>query len=316
VTPQPNDFVTSTLTATVGPSATPGDYKITAVGTSDMLEHSIDISLTITLENVLPEIVSILRLPDEPSYMDSVTILAAVVDLNSGVEDVIISYSSDDAWKDVTMISKEDALYEANIPPDSFNTTIRYRIYASDKAGNTASSHLHSYDIVDPYPPQLGVPTWHPRTPGPDINVTINVAVTEPMEGSGVENTILWYNATGEWQSAEMILANRNWTTTIPGQSGEVTVVFYVEAYDKAGNSAVTETFKYSVSVAPWPLAWIAGIALGVAALTAAVIFIAYKNRKKRSARGLTNPKHKPVISLYIPARILNRDGPTIERDG
>ncbi len=316
VTPQPNDFVTATLTATIGPLATPEDYTITITGTSDTLEHSTSIPLTVTIENVPPEIVNILRLPHEPSYTDSVTILAGIVDPNSGVEDVIMGYASDAEWKNVTMISKEDAIYKASIRPYSFNTTIRYRIYASDKAGNTASSHLYSYVTADPYPPKLGIPTWHPEMPDPDMNVTINVAVTEPREGSGLENTTLWYNATGEWQSAEMILANGNWTAAIPGQSGEVPVVFYVEAYDKAGNSAVTETFEYLVSVAPWPLAWIAGIALGVAALTAAVIFIAYRNRKKRSARGLTNLKHKPVISLYIPARILNRDRPTIERDG
>ncbi len=314
VTPQPNDFVTATLTVAVGTSVSPGDYEITIAGTSDTLEHNTDIALTIAIENVPPEIVSILRLPDEPSYMDSVTLLAAVVDLNSGVEEVTTNYSSGDTWQNVTM-TFEEGLYTGNIPAYAFGTTIEYRIHASDKAGNTASSHLYSYDVTDPHPPQLGIPTWQPEMPDPDMNVTINVTVTEPIEGSGVANATVWYNATGVWQSVEMTVADGNWTAVTPGQGGDVTVVFYVEAYDQAGNIAMTQTYEYTVRGVPWPLAWLAGIALGVAALTAAAIYIVYRSRKKRSTQALTNLRNKPVVSLYIPAKILTREEPALERD-
>jgi hypothetical protein len=313
-TPHPNDFVTATLTVAVGTSASPGDYAITITGMSGTLAHSAEIPLTIAIENAPPEIVSVLRFPDEPSYVDEVTVLAAIVDLNSGVAGVTTRYSSGDTWQNLTM-ALEGGLYNADIPAYAFGTTIEYRIYASDKAGNTASSHLYSYVIVDPYPPQLGTPTWQPEMPDPDANVTINVTVMEPIEGSGVANTTVWYNTAGAWQSTKMIVADGNWTAAIPGQGGDVIVVFYIEAYDQAGNNAMTQTYEYTVRGVPWPLAWLAGIALGVAALTATAIYIVYRRRKKRSTQGLRNLRNSPIVSLYVPAKILTREEPTLERD-
>jgi hypothetical protein len=151
--------------------------------------------------------------------------------------------------------------------------------------------------------------------PSPDANVTINVTVTEPIEGSGVANATVWYNTAGAWQSAEMIVADGNWTAVIPEQGGDVTVIFYIEAYDQAGNNAMTQTYEYMVRGVPWPLAWLAGIALGVAALTATAIYIVYRSRKKRSTQGLTNLRNSPIVSLYVPAKILTREEPTFEHD-
>ncbi len=315
-TPPPNDFVTATLIIDVDLTASPGDYEVTVVGTSDALEHGVDISLKITVEATPPEIVSVHRLPEQPSYNDSVTVFTTVTDADSGVRSVLLSYAGDDTPKNVTMAPEDEGLYKASIPRFSFDVLVEYRVYASDKVGNKASSNIYSYVVADPYPPHIGVPAWSPEDPQAEVEAIINVTVTEPPDGSGIRNVILWYNVTGEWQSLEMTSANANWTATIPGQSGDATVTFYVEAYDNAGNGEVTTLYRYKVKPAPWPLAWLAGIALGVAALTGAAIYALYRRRKKKPARNHKNPPNKPVISFYVPSKILISGGHTTRRNG
>lgn len=317
VTPLPNHFVVSTVTIDVDLTAMPDEYGVTVVGTSGTLEHSLDISLIITLESTAPEIVSVSRLPEEPDYNDSVTVSAVVMDADSGVkeEGVLLVYSSGGEWETEIMALKEEGLYEASIPAFSFGTMVEYRVYASDNANNLALSALNSYTVADPYPPQIGVLSRWPQDPEADVDVIVNVTVSEPPDGSGVENVALWYNVTGEWESLEMTLANGNWTATIPGQTGGALVMFYVKAYDEAGNSAVTTMYEYTVTAPGWPLAWLAGIAMGVAALTGAGIYAFYRKRKRNSTEGGTDSKNKPVVSLYVPARILTRDGQPHDRD-
>jgi uncharacterized membrane protein len=316
VTPPPNDFVMATLIIDVDLTASPSDYEVTVVGTSDALEHSVDILLRITVEVTPPEIVSVHRLPEQPSYNDSVTVFATVTDADSGVESVLLGYSGGDTRENVTMAPEEEGLHKASMPTFSFGTLVEYRVYACDNVGNEASSSIYSYVVADPYPPHIGVPAWSPEEPDADVDVIVNVTVTEPPDGSGVKNVILWYNATGEWQSLEMTLTNANWTATIPGQSGDATVTFYVEAYDNAGNGEVTTSFEYKVKPAPWPLAWLAGIALGVAALTGAAIYALYRRRKKKSAKNHKNPPNKPVVSFYVPSKILISGRHTAKRNG
>ena len=48
VTPPPDGSTTSTLTVSVGTTATPGTYTLTVTGTNGTITHSVDISLTIT----------------------------------------------------------------------------------------------------------------------------------------------------------------------------------------------------------------------------------------------------------------------------
>lgn len=301
VTPPPNSFAVSTLAIDVEVMALPGEYEVTIIGTSATLEHSINIPLKISIENTPPEIVSVFRLPEDPHYNESVTVLATVTDAHSGVKTVLLGCSSGSKWKNATMTLKEEELYEAGISAFSFGTLVEYCVYASDNAENWAASSVYSYIVSDSHPPSIGVPSWWPEEPGADDDVTVNVTVTEPPDGSGVKNVTLFYNVTGEWQSLQMTLANANWTTTIPSQSVHATVEFYLEAYDVAGNSIATTAYEYTVRPpAGWPLAWLAGIALAVAALTGTGIYALYR-RKKKSAEGNLNPKKKPLVSFYVP---------------
>lgn len=288
VTPEANGFATSKLTIEVATDASPSQHIITVTGKSDALEHSFNISLTVMIEKTPPTIVSILRQPEEPSYNQTVTVLASVTDLVSGVKKVILSYAKGTTWKNKTMTLKEDS-YKATIPAFPFNTTINYRVYATDNVGNWAApSSVYSYVVADPYPPEIGFPSWSPENPAANENITITVTVTEPPYSSGVKDVTLWYaNTTIDvWVSVPMTLKNGNWTATINHQS-DTTVTFLIKASDNAENTATSEEYEFTVTAPPGvPLAWILLAIAIIGAGTGGTIY--YWRRRRKKSRGTT----------------------------
>jgi uncharacterized membrane protein len=279
-------FATSTLKIDVAVNATPNQYDIAISGTSGTLRHSASIELRVALETKPPKIVSILRRPETPSYNESVTVLASVIDLESGVKDVILSYSSFAIKQNATMTLSPSG-YKGSIPPFPYNTSVAYSVYASDKAGNWAKSGEDSYVVADPYPPAIGVPTWSPRQPAAKQDVTINVTVTKPTNASGIDEVTLWYqNRTmNSFRAVPMTFKDGNWTAVVSNQTG-TTVKFYVGAIDKAGNSAESVTQEFKVAAPPSvPLAWIlAAIIILAAAVGGSAYYIRRKQRKSTSA--------------------------------
>jgi len=199
-----------------------------------------------------PVIVEVWIEPGTPAYNETVTVMANVTDEGSGVETVILSYSNDTIeWVNVTM-DFVDELYVGEIPAFPYDTTVYYKVYAYDKADNSATAGQYSYTVIDPYPPMIGVPSWDPEEPFADENVKVIVSVSEPADASGTKNVTLWYRTNGDWQSIEMTETTlENWMATIPGQSADVNVTFNIESYDNAGNSESTPTYDYTVKVLP-----------------------------------------------------------------
>jgi PKD repeat protein len=90
-------------------------------------------------------------------------------------------------------------------------------------------------------------------------------------------------------------------------EGGNYTVTLTVTDDDGASSSvSLTVTVK---PPAPFPLAWLAAIGLGIAALTATLLYALYRRRKRSKSTANTGnkPKPNPVITLYIPAKILSR---------
>ena len=155
-----------------------------------------------------------------------------------------------------------------------------------DKANS--SEEVFVTVTVDNTSPIIEAPTWRPKEPSTDEWVTVTAKVSDPQPGSGVQNVTLWYRNTtmDDWQHVPMSLnvTSGNWTTTIPAQSMETTIEFYIEALDNVGNKAVTdEIYEYNV-IAPAgiPLAWIAAIILLILAATATAIYLVIKWRRKK----------------------------------
>jgi len=287
VTPPANSFATSTLRIEVATNASPSQHTITVTGTSSTLEHSVTVSLKVVVEKTPPVIVSVLRQPETPSYNETVTVLASVIDVVSGVKEVILSYSGGATWKNETMTLKEE-LYRATVPAFPYNTMVNYRVYASDNIGNWAApSSVYSYVVADPYPPVIGYPSWSPEKPAANEEINITVTVTEPRYGSGVrEVTLLYTNTTMDlWLSVPMTFKDRKWTATITNQSDTV-VTFFIEAFDNAGNMAESEE-EYDITVAApsgVPLAWILAAIAIVGAGTGGAVY--YWRRRRKKYRG------------------------------
>jgi len=303
VTPLPNGFASSTLSVFVDTTTTPSEHEITVKGTSGSLEHTAKILLEVVAEETPPQIVSVLRLPEHPTYNDSVTVMAFVTDVGTGVNRVVLSYTGGVVWTNVTM-TLTDGLYSASIPAFPYAVEVEYRVYATDRAGNSATpSSLDSYRVADPYPPVIGVPTWTPEEPEANEDITVNVTVTEPTMASGVRNVTLWFkNKTLEnWKAVPMLFSAGNWTATLSNQS-DTLIDFKIEAFDQVGNSVETEIYEFQVKAPTgWPLALILLIILILAALVGSVVYLLWRRRRGRKGAGAVSPIGPPASPSVPP---------------
>jgi len=160
----------------------------------------------------------------------------------------------------------------------------RIVLTAVDKAGNMAEKQITVF--VDNTVPIINNVTWTPKTPTANETVIVSAQITD--EGSGIENVLLWFKRLGgDWQKKPMTLEDGNWTATIPGFEESVTVIFFVECVDKAGNTARSTENYYLVEAATAggfmgiPLHW---LVLAVLAIFAVSASIAYYLRKRKRA--------------------------------
>lgn len=246
VVPPANGTVTSTLNATAAIDATLGDYKITVTGTSvDFEPKSVEIELKVIAspsppeDTTRPTIDSVQRSPETPAYNESVAVTAFVFDDGgSGVKQVILNYSSGSEWTQVDM-TFTDEVYKANIPAFPFDTSVEYRVYASDNKDNVANpSVLFSYKVIDPYPPMLRID--EPEQ-GSYLSGTVAITVFMKDQNSGGESGFgkaeLSINDTivKTWEPPAPSMPDRySWNTATFGSDGVYTVKLNVS--DQAGN--------------------------------------------------------------------------------
>jgi len=197
-----------------------------------------------------PTIVTVLRYPETPNYDEAVTVIAQVIDKQSGVKSVILSYQVDSSdWTNTTM-SIIDGLYAAEIPPLPYNSTVNYKVYAYDCAGNPATPETDSYVVADFYSPEISYVDRFPASPNYNDNVTVFANVTEPPEASGVKNVTLWYRTEDDWQPVEMTL-DQLYTGPIPAFPYGTVVQYRIRAFDYANNWAASGVYSYTVGAPP-----------------------------------------------------------------
>jgi PKD repeat protein len=195
------------------------------------------------------EIINVTRSPETPNYDQSVKVSAYVMKGYTDIESVILGYQIESAsWINVTM-SLEGGFYVANIPAQPYNTTVNYKVYASDEGGNKDVSELFTYIVGDFVPPVITNVNHVPSTPDPYEYVTVSAKVTEPANASGVNRATLWFTAAASWASVTMTLDGGLWTGNIPGLTQGIYVRYYVQAFDNAGNDAKSSIFDYMVAV-------------------------------------------------------------------
>ncbi len=199
-----------------------------------------------------PIITYIERVPAEPNYNETVSVLvnATEAEFASGVKEVILSYNNGAGWINVTMTLQE-GLYAATIPEFAFGTTVQYRVYAFDIAGNWANVDIYSYTVQDRFLPVAAI--WSPISGfylSGDVTVEVYVYDDNFFKADlTVDETVLAsWNETGHhtcvWNAS-----------TLPDGVYRLTL----KAYDQAGNIGETSC-QVTVDNTPpiveihWPL--------------------------------------------------------------
>jgi len=126
---------------------TEGTYTI-KVKAYDVGENNVEASITVIIDNTPPDIGVPSISPKEPTEDQDVTVSVNVIDVMSGVAEVILSYSVDGGftWTNVTMTAT-NTTYETTIPGQPIGTEVLYKIYARDAAGNWIVSDHYSYTV-------------------------------------------------------------------------------------------------------------------------------------------------------------------------
>jgi len=225
-------------------------------------------------------------------YNVSVTITANITDLQSGVKNATLSYSVGSEWINVTMTS-EGGLYTGLIPSFSYGTIVRYRLNATDKAGNWNATEISKYEVGDKTPPEMGTPQWSPTKPYAGEPVFVAVPVDEPESASGIQSVMLYYYLNEDFYRLNwinMTYTNGMWQGVIPGQSAGTEIKFFILAYDRARNLQQTPTHYTIVvgggnSLPGWlPLMLIAG-AVTVVAVGSMIYVIRSRRAKVKSSK-------------------------------
>ena len=122
--------------------------------------QEVQIKGTHVMDTTKPSIGTVLQEPQFPDDGEGVTIAVNVTDEESGVHSVTIFYSADggETWHNITMEKTTGDTYEGEIPGQSAETNVQYKIIAYDKAGNfEIGDNLGQYYIYTITPE---FPTW------------------------------------------------------------------------------------------------------------------------------------------------------------
>ena len=193
------------------------------------------------------EIVNVLRSHDIPNYDEPVTVEAQISNRTSNLDTVFLSYKTGSKnWINVTM-NLENGSYFAIIPSQPYGSLVSYMVYVSDLLGNSDVSKLYFYTVGDFVSPVISNVHDVSASHKPNEFVEVSANVFEPTIASGVKNVTLWYRTGKDWIPVNMITQNGIWKAIIPGQIEDISVSFFIEAFDVAGNKATTTVYDYNI---------------------------------------------------------------------
>jgi len=275
--------------------STDGIYAIRLI-VSDKAGNSVEKIVNVTVDNTLPT--ATIQTPSEGALLRGTVIINVTGEdvnfekMELKINDVVVK-----TW---VIGGSHIYLWDTQLNGADGSSTILLTVH--DKAGNKKESSVTMF--VDNTSPIIETPSWKPEEPSINTRVNVTVKVSDPQPGSGIQSVTLRYKnlTTDEWQSIAMEFdaASGNWTATIPAQTQETTIKFYIEAFDKAGNQAISgELYEYKV-IAPagFPLAWLVIIVLLILAAIAAAIYLWRKRRKREEGIGSSRVENYKLTIL------------------
>lgn len=264
VIPMPDSFAVSILILDIASNATTGTYNITATGTSGSLQHSVNITLTITAPPVPPAPdfsvnASQTTLTIEQGDEASSTII--VTSLRGFDESVDLTYEPG-TISGVTVSLNPTQL---TLSPASFSTSTlkievdigalpqELEITVTGTSGSLQRSVIISLSIIaERKPPKIVSVLGIPETPA--YNETVIVSGNVVDFESGVKDVTLEYSKDTTQESLAMTLSGGLYWATIPTFPYGTTVEYWIQASDNAGNSAESDSITYIVADPYQPL--------------------------------------------------------------
>jgi len=227
--------------------------------------------------------------PESPEYNEIVNVSANATDEETSMGPVILSYYNGSEWTNATM-NLEDDQYSGVIPALPYGKSVSYKVYASDDVGNWAETDISDYTVVDSIPPSIMGLELNPQGPSSGESVVVSTTASEPLFASGLEKVTLWWRTDGtELQSSRMLQEDGLWKATIPGQSSDTLVEFFIEAYDNEGNRATSGQSNYTVSSGEaaqwWQSPLLIGIIVAVAVSIGVLIYLVKFKRQRTKSR-------------------------------
>jgi hypothetical protein len=185
--------------------------------------------------------------PDKVTPDQAVRVSVSVTDMESGVKNVILSYTTNGGatWNNLTMLYNATVgLYQAVIPAFPSGTNVCYKIIAYDNADNVAindnAGQYYRY-IVSPLvpPPSVSISPL-----SASILVGQSVTFTSTVSGGYTPYSYQWYLNGNPVSGA----TSNTWTFT-PTTSG----IYYVhlKVTDAKANTAQSETGRITVATVP-----------------------------------------------------------------
>jgi len=120
--------------------------------------HVIDAVMRASADVTPPSISNVSQEPEIPDDGETATITAIVTDAESGVYNVVLSYSTDgeQTWNNVTTIKTIGDTYEGQIPGLPAGTEVQYQIIAYDNVGHPAvennAGEYYVYTVIPEFP--------------------------------------------------------------------------------------------------------------------------------------------------------------------
>ena len=150
---------------------------------------------------------------------------------------------------DTTDICNPDTNYIGAVTISTEGTNY-FRYASTDSAGNVQDT-ISRIVKIDKTNPAITPITGNVTT---EINNAVQISATVTDSGSNIKEVKLYYTVAGESEQSESMIGTSTYTATIPAQSNNVTITYYVTATDNVDNTETSSTYIVTVHDLIWDL--------------------------------------------------------------